>query len=64
MTEKRKPPQEELANQIIQKRAEMIRHGTKYGLADPKTVASSQDLDELLNHYEKIFQHHSNPLNN
>ncbi|HIS29023.1 MAG TPA: aspartyl-phosphate phosphatase Spo0E family protein [Candidatus Avamphibacillus intestinigallinarum] len=42
----------------------MIRHGTKYGLADPKTVASSQDLDELLNHYEKTFQHHSNPLNN
>ncbi|MGV3464532.1 MAG: aspartyl-phosphate phosphatase Spo0E family protein [Heyndrickxia sp.] len=43
-------------NQIQQKREEMIDLGKSYGLTDKKTVACSQQLDELLNEYHYLFQ--------
>jgi len=43
-------------NQIQKKREEMIDLGKCYGLTDKKTVACSQQLDELLNEYHYFFQ--------
>lgn len=43
-------------NQIQKKREEMIDLGKCYGLTDKKTVACSQQLDELLNEYHYLFQ--------
>lgn len=42
--------------QIQKKREEMIDLGKCYGLTDKKTVACSQQLDELLNEYHYLFQ--------
>jgi len=43
-------------NQIQKKREEMIDLGKCYGLTDKKTVACSQQLDDLLNEYHYLFQ--------
>lgn len=43
-----------LQNEISQLRREMIESGLGRGLADQATVQLSQELDELLNKYEKI----------
>jgi len=47
-------------NQIQKKREEMINLGKCYGLTDKKTVACSQQLDELLNEYHYLFQEGNN----
>lgn len=43
-------------NQIQRKREEMIELGKCLGLTDKKTIACSQQLDELLNKYHYLFQ--------
>ncbi|MGE8206684.1 Spo0E family sporulation regulatory protein-aspartic acid phosphatase [Heyndrickxia sp. NPDC080065] len=48
--------QKSYLRQIQQKREEMIRLGNRFGLTNEKTIASSQELDELLNEYQHLFQ--------
>ncbi|MFB7303508.1 Spo0E family sporulation regulatory protein-aspartic acid phosphatase [Heyndrickxia sporothermodurans] len=42
--------------QIQVKREEMIQLGKRYGLTNDKTIFCSQELDELLNEYQKFQQ--------
>ncbi|WP_349305551.1 aspartyl-phosphate phosphatase Spo0E family protein [Bacillus sp. FJAT-49736] len=50
--------------QIQKKREEMIDLGKCYGLTDKKTVACSQQLDELLNKYQYLMQEGNNQGSN
>lgn len=43
-----------LKKTIDKKRRKMIYFGIKYGLSHSKTVKCSQELDSLLNFYQKI----------
>ncbi|WP_281259207.1 aspartyl-phosphate phosphatase Spo0E family protein [Alteribacillus bidgolensis] len=43
-----------LLSQITLKKKEMHRKADLYGLTDPRTVDSSQELDILLNEYQRI----------
>ncbi|MFB5661176.1 Spo0E family sporulation regulatory protein-aspartic acid phosphatase [Alteribacillus sp. HJP-4] len=43
-----------LLSQIQVKKREMYRKAKQYGLTDARVVACSQELDTLLNTYQKI----------
>ncbi|WP_139313935.1 Spo0E family sporulation regulatory protein-aspartic acid phosphatase [Alkalihalobacterium alkalinitrilicum] len=47
-----------LMKTIELKRTELVRFGVEYGFSSEKTIKSSQELDQLLNTYEKTKKHH------
>ncbi|CAM4050407.1 aspartyl-phosphate phosphatase Spo0E family protein [Lederbergia lenta] len=49
---------------IQKKREEMCLYGKKYGLCATETINSSQDLDELLNEYYRLYQSQEDIKNN
>jgi len=46
---------QELISLIEQKRFELIRVAKKYGVSSSLAIKYSQDLDKLLNEYDRIF---------
>jgi len=45
-----------LLSQINVKKREMYRKTNDFGMTDPRVVACSQELDTLLNEYQKFVQ--------
>ncbi|MNJ49115.1 Spo0E like sporulation regulatory protein [compost metagenome] len=43
-----------LRDQIEKKRKEMTRLANRYGLLDKRVLAKSQELDRLINDYERM----------
>lgn len=48
-------PKQELITLIEQKRYELVQVAMKYGLTSTLAVMYSQELDKLLNEYNRIF---------
>lgn len=46
----------EMEEQIKQKREQMIAIAKEYGFTNEKTLKSSQELDRLLNKYQRFFR--------
>lgn len=46
----------DLAGKIQQKRKQMIELGMKNGFTAKETIKCSQELDEFLNEYTRIYQ--------
>lgn len=45
---------QELLESIEEKRSELVKLGLLYGLSSPVAIKESQELDKLLNNYQKI----------
>jgi len=46
----------EMEEQIRRKREQMIEIARQYGFTNEKTLKSSQELDKLLNKYQRFFR--------
>jgi stage 0 sporulation regulatory protein len=46
----------EMEEQIKKKREQMIEIAKQYGFTNEKTLKSSQELDNLLNKYQRFFR--------
>ncbi|WP_232713403.1 aspartyl-phosphate phosphatase Spo0E family protein [Bacillus xiapuensis] len=51
----------ELTDEIVFKRNQMIETGLLKGLSHQETVKQSQELDELINRYQSLFKSKDQP---